>query len=195
MRATLRSLMSTPWARTCSPRRLTDQCVIGSPTSLGLRHASASTRAASASERESADAPNVGHPRGLLRGLPRRRTASSNPKPCVNSRPGCAPRRSVPRHLPSAGEPGLARRYAFRFSQDGWHSPPPSAARPSAEVFPPADLYADELPTVLDQSPDQPYTAAKRPVKFVPCGTSAESTCATRGDRHGSRPLASELTV
>ena len=51
MRPTERSLSSMPCERTCSPSSEADQCVTGSPTSLGGLQASDSTRAASDSER------------------------------------------------------------------------------------------------------------------------------------------------
>ena len=66
-----------------------DQCVTGSPTSVGSRQASASNLAASASEREKAAGPISGRPQAFRPAL-RNRSAVASLGPCARAHPARA---------------------------------------------------------------------------------------------------------
>src|ERR1700683_4450829 len=94
------------------------------PTSLGGLHASASIRAALASEREKSDVPSVGRPPALRRDRRCQGSADATSVPCAASPPERAQRRPGSRPQLSTEAPALVERRAFRPSLGGSLPPP-----------------------------------------------------------------------
>lgn len=165
------SLSSKPPPRRCALSAGRDQWVIGSPTSLGGRHASATILAQSAPERERAGVPVAGRPPASPRGV-RTGSACATGRPFAGVRPAAWRCPSQGRRRPSKARLGPAERRGARPCPAAPRPRCPCAAPGSAGAAPSSGQGAVGSPKERDRSRQGSMPRRRNVVLLLAGGTS-----------------------